>query len=64
MQNEYGVEAPHDYKNPDWKSAGRVHEWKNYISDPLREIWHSFSDEQKAKIAHSADESASQEEWD
>jgi len=56
--------TPNDYLSPDWESAGRIHEWKNYISEKLRGMWDTFTPEQKAAIAESAEESASREEWD
>ena len=55
---------PHDYKDPRWDVCERVHCWRNYISNNLREIWDTFTDEQKAAIAESADDAASMEEWD
>lgn len=56
--------VPHDYQRPDWDNAGRVHDWKNYISESLINIWDSFTDEQKAAIAASAQDSADNEDWD
>lgn len=56
--------VPTDYASPDWASARRVHEWKNYIGDKLRAMWSSFTDEQKQAIAESANDSAEREEWD
>jgi hypothetical protein len=55
---------PADYQNPMWSEQGRVHNWRNYISDKLKAMWDTFTDEQKAAIAESADESAMREEWD
>lgn len=59
----YG-EAPSDWESPDWQSLSVVHEWKRYVSDRVRELWHSFTDEQKIALAQQADEIASKEEWD
>lgn len=53
-----------DAINPDWDKAGRVHDWRNYISERVRELWPSFSDEQKIAIAEMADEHAGRENWD
>ncbi len=64
MQTKYDFYAPEDYKNPDWDNIGRVHDWKNHIGEPVRELWESFSNEQKAAIAFGADDIAGQEEWD
>lgn len=56
--------VPKDFINPDWKNLGRVHEWKNYISSEVQNIWHSFNVEQKATLALQAQEQASNEDWD
>lgn len=60
----YSGPPPNDYMNPDWGSAGKVHEWKNYINHRLQVMWDTFTPEQKAAIAASADEVAGREEWD
>lgn len=56
--------APPDWKDPQWHEAGKVHDWKNYAGEWLREMWHSFYDEQKKAVAASLDDVASAEEWD
>ena len=55
---------PMDYDHPDWEEAGRVHNWRNHISQELRDMWDAFSIDQKRAIAENADEIASREEWD
>lgn len=50
--------------NPDWGNIGRVHDWRNYISQELAQIWQTLTDEQKILIAQNADEQASNEDWD
>lgn len=55
---------PDDYYSPDWQSGGRVHEWKNYISEELQAMWVTFTDAQRAAIARSAQINASAEDWD
>jgi hypothetical protein len=55
---------PIEYKQPDWKSAGAVHDWKNYIFGELQHMWGDFTDEQKRAIAMNAQEIAEREEWD
>jgi hypothetical protein len=55
---------PHDLDAPSWDDGGHVHNWKNYISEELRGMWGSFTREQKAAIYRSADETASNENWD
>lgn len=55
---------PKDCLDPDFENCQRVHDWKNYISDDLRFIWPTFTDEQKAAIADNADDIANGEEWE
>jgi hypothetical protein len=50
--------------NPNWNERDDVHNWRNYISDRLRAIWHTFTDEQKVAIADNAYDIAASEEWD
>lgn len=60
--------VPEDYQAPKFDEFDRpgkkIHEWLSYISDAMREIWHTFTDEQKAIIATNAEEAASREEWE
>lgn len=53
-----------DYLNPEWDKAGRVHDWRNYISDQLKAIWHTFTKVQKHAIYQNADAIAGNEEWE
>jgi hypothetical protein len=53
-----------DYLNPNWTAAGRMHDWRNYISDDLKKMWQTFTPEQRAAIARNADEQAGDENWD
>jgi hypothetical protein len=53
-----------NYLNPNWDEAGRVHDWRNYISAELRGMWNTFTPEQKKAIAESAEETASREDWE
>lgn len=53
-----------DFENPDWDAAGRVHDWRNYISDDVRAIWHTFTLEQRRLLAEQADAFADREEWE
>ena len=56
--------VPKDWKAPNWKKAGKVHEWKNYVNETLQSMWEEFTEYQKQALAASAEESASREEWD
>jgi len=56
--------TPNDWAAPEWDKAGRVHEWKNYISEEVQAMWATFTDAQKQALARQAEETASREEWD
>lgn len=47
-----------------WDKGGRVHNWRNHVGDNVREIWETFTDEQKTAIAQDANTEASAEEWE
>ena len=65
MQNENTtMHEPYNYKNPEWDKAQKVHDWRNYISEKLCEMWDTFTDEQKLAIAENAEEQANSEEWE
>ena len=53
-----------EFLNPDWTDKNRVHNWKNYISKEMKEMWDSFTDEQKIAIGENADDMAGDERWD
>lgn len=53
-----------DHLAPKWNEAGRVHDWRNYISEELRKMWGAFTPDQKAALARNADEQALREHWD
>ena len=53
-----------DIVNPEWEVGGRVHNWKNYVPDDLKAIWHTFSKDQLIVLAETFDTIASNEEWE
>lgn len=55
--------VPKDWKHPEWKTAGRVHEWKNYVNETVQRMWNEFTDYQKQALAASANDSAEKEHW-
>ena len=63
-----GELVPSDYREPDInafdKKSKHIHEWINYLSDAMRELWGTFTDEQKAAIAAQAQSIADREHWD
>ncbi len=40
------------------------HEWRNYVDGDLRDMWNSFTEQQKIAIADNAQRIADQEERD
>jgi gas vesicle protein len=58
------MSEPYNYKKPEWDKVNKVHDWKNYISKKLADMWDTFTDEQKLAIAENAEEIANNEEWD
>lgn len=65
MPVEYdGWSAPEGYASPDWSDGGRVHNWRNHVPEHMREIWQTFSDEQRQHLALWADALARNEYWE
>lgn len=56
--------TPKDWDLPDWDSAEKVHDWRNYVTLEVQELWPTFTAEQKQALARQAAEIASNEEWD
>jgi hypothetical protein len=53
-----------EWNIPDWNGGGKVHNWRNYISEELREMWSTFSLKQKEALFNNAKDVANGEEWD
>lgn len=53
-----------DCDEPNWEAGGRVHNWRSYISEDLKAMWHTFTIEQKRAISDNADAIAEREHWD
>lgn len=51
-------------RNPDWKQKGRVHNWRNYISDSIKKSWDTIPIEAKYVFVIMAEEKSSDEDWD
>ena len=56
--------APSDWREPEWEIPSRVHNWRNYATDDLRMIWHTFDDRQALVVACLLEEIASDEPLD
>lgn len=64
MAQTFHGETPADHAEPRWDQLRRAHEWKRYISEELRLMWHEFTVEQRAAIARMAQGQADAEDWD
>lgn len=53
-----------DWEEPDWNAGGRVHNWRNYVSDRVRKLWPTFTPEQRQALYEQADDQAGNEHWD
>jgi hypothetical protein len=53
-----------EYEFVDWGEGGKVHNWRNYISEGIRRIWHTFNLEQRLELVLSAKAQAAREDWD
>ncbi len=52
-----------DPEDPQWAAAGRVHDWRNHVSEELRTIWGTFTPEQRRVLAMDAEDRAGNENW-
>ena len=59
-----GEDWSEPYLNPDWSETSKVHNWKEYLSGEIKEIWNEFSVKQKHLIYRNAEDMALWEEWD
>uniref|UniRef100_A0AB39CDG8 RecX-like filament modulator n=1 Tax=Pseudomonas phage RVTF4 TaxID=3236931 RepID=A0AB39CDG8_9VIRU len=50
--------------NPEWEKVGRIHDWRNYVSDEFKRIWDTLDIQVRRLVYLSADQQASNEEWD
>ena len=57
-------DTPCDFERPEWDKAGKVHDWRNYISEEVQVLWLALSLEVRAALARQAEDVASNEEWD
>ena len=63
-ENRVCCRLPTNWDKPDWKEYDRIHNWRNHINSMVKEIWDTFSDQQKKILAMVAEVDAMQEDWD
>lgn len=50
--------------NPDWEHKRKVHDWRNYATEDLRDIWHSLGVTNAVIIFRMLQGIADNEVWD
>lgn len=50
--------------NPNWRNTHKVHDWRNYISEEVRNMWETFNEQQKIALMNQANQQAECEDWD
>ena len=57
-------DCPKDWKNPQWKVEDNIHNWRNYATENIQDLWRSFSDIQKKSISQCLQIMADKEDYD
>jgi hypothetical protein len=50
--------------DPQFENTGRVHDWRNYILDPVADRWHEFDLASRVAMYAMAEYRAGCEEWE
>jgi hypothetical protein len=50
--------------DPHWDDAGKVHDWRNHVPDGVKELWLTFTPQQRKALYQWADDLAGREEWE
>lgn len=65
MSNEYtSAEDAIAGNDPQWRKAGRVHDWRNHVPDDVQELWATFTREQRGALVRWANELSDNEKWE
>lgn len=64
LANTLGFSATKNILNPEWGNNDRVHDWRNYISTQLQDIWNELSLDARIVAYYIAKNIADREEWD
>lgn len=54
---------PIPWTHPKWDDGGRTHNWRNHVSDEMKERWDELSELAQRLIYEQADNLAAREEW-
>ena len=52
---------PLDWQNPEWAVNNKVHNWRNYVSDAIKDEWFCFSGKQRLILSSCFEEMADRE---
>ncbi len=58
------ADEPADILRLSWPNVGKVHDWRNYIPDAMRERWLTLSPDACVAAYILAERIASYEDWD
>ena len=58
------TEQESDINSPEWNKAGKVHDWRNHIPEPVKECWERLSVDAKHVAYYMAEQKADQEVWE
>ena len=53
-----------DISNPEFEKAGKVHDWRNHVPQIIRDLWKTFTAEQKIALMTWAENLAELEHWE
>ena len=53
-----------DLSNPEFKKAGKIMDWRNYVPSDWQKKWAEFSERERKIIYVMAEKEANSEEWD
>ncbi len=56
-------QIPSDFKNPEWNEKYRVHNWRNYVTDEVKNEWGNFTKKQKKILSDNFQGIADTEDW-
>lgn len=52
------------WMSPEWSKAGKVHDWRNHVSDSIQMLWSTFTPAQRKALYDQAEADAYAEEWE
>ena len=62
--DQHNLDVNAEFYKVNWNEGGRVHNWKTYIPDAIKENWDDLSTEAMLAAYLVAKQMADREEWD